>query len=359
MTDVTGVFTVIFALIWSGVALFLDFDFGLASWKQYQSSSYSAADGTITHSSVRVSYRSKGRTRYSPDFTYTYQVGSQIYKGSRYRFGQANASQSYVTQIVASNPVGTPVIVYYDPQNPAIALLVPGFNGRDLEAVLLLTPFNAIMLLCWMGAGSALRERMFRPAAGGMKLIVDGTNLRVRLPQYPPIIWGILTVIILGFVSYMLVNIFNAGPPSIPVVTGAIIAVYGIAFILWLWQWQIVSTGVDDLVINKYTRTLVLPMTFGREKCLRVAMNDVQAIWVDKVERRTNKGGISYTYAPSLYLPGTEPSFQKLANWEDKLRADDFAQWLSQQINVPIKWSDPADRLLEPASPPFGAPGGL
>ena len=40
---------------------------------------------------------------------------------------------------------------------------------------------------------------------------------------------------------------------------------------------------------------------------------------------------ISYTYAPTLRVRGPQAGEQKLADWSDKVKADDFAAWLRPQ----------------------------
>jgi hypothetical protein len=46
------------------------------------------------------------------------------------------------------------------------------------------------------------------------------------------------------------------------------------------------------------------------------------------------RGGTIYTYAPTLRLRGAAAGEQKLADWQDKVKAEDFAQWLYQQLGL-------------------------
>ena len=47
---------------------------------------------------------------------------------------------------------------------------------------------------------------------------------------------------------------------------------------------------------------------------------------------RGSKGGVSYTYAPTLRLRGIEPACQKIADWSDAMKANAFADWLRQKL---------------------------
>jgi len=98
------------------------------------------------------------------------------------------------------------------------------------------------------------------------------------------------------------------------------------------WRWQKVQTGIDDLVINEAGRSLELPETFGRHERITVSLADIEDFSVEQIVHRSSKGGISYTYAPTLRLRGPQAGEQKLVDWSDKVKADDFAAWLRTQL---------------------------
>jgi len=202
--------------------------------------------------------------------------------------------------------------------------------------VLFLTPFNAIMLGFWIWFGAWLRERLYRPAAGGMRVITDGVCTRVRLPRWSACWWGLGTSGGLGFVLTFIIGFATQMRPSLSLVFFAIAAVCGAGLVVYLWQRSNINSGVDDLIINAPAQTLQLPLTFGRRETVTVNLPDIEFVWVEKVVHRSSKGGISYTYAPTLALRGVAPGSQKLADWSDKLKADDFAQWLAPQLGVPL-----------------------
>ena len=80
-----------------------------------------AADGTITRSAIVL--KSKGRKRHR--IRYEYEVGGQLYESKRIAFMDrvfgGNASDRY-----RRYPNGSTVDVYYDPDDPSLAVIEPG-----------------------------------------------------------------------------------------------------------------------------------------------------------------------------------------------------------------------------------------
>lgn len=332
----TTAFLLFFALFWSGITLGFDGYMAYNSWQQFQTLHYPCVEGKVTASEIKSHRGSKGGTTYSAEINYVYTVGTQKFFAQRLRYIQfSSSSYSDAFGMVSEHPAGSAVTVYYDPAQPQEAVLYPGIDGVDFIPALFLTPFNMMMFGLWCGCAAWLRERWFRPAAGGVKLIADGRVTRVRLPRWSPIWAGLATTGGLGFLAIFVVGIPTRMHPSIPVVLTAIAFVYGAGLAVYLWQRSKINSGIDDLIINECSRTLELPLTFGRTVPLLVIFGDIQSVWIEKIVHRSSKGGISYTYAPTLRLAAASP--QKLADWSDQLKARDFAQWLGKQIGVPVE----------------------
>ena len=61
---------------------------------------------------------------------FTYQVSGRDYQGNRLSFGgKVEGNQDEMNKFVAEYPAGKIIPVYYDPQNPAVALLRPDMTG--------------------------------------------------------------------------------------------------------------------------------------------------------------------------------------------------------------------------------------
>ena len=344
----TGLFLFFFTLIWSGMVLSFDGFMGHGIYKQIESSHYPSVTGAITRSEVTSHQGSKGGTSYSAAIEYAYVVADQKLTRNKIRFGLASSSYASASQLVNAHPVGAAVPVYFNPTNPQETLLSPGVKGSDFMFVLFLTPFNMVMFGFWIWIGGWLREHWFKPVAGGVKIINDGMLTRVRLPQFPAAGWGLAAAGGLGFVSIFIVGFSTNMEPSMPVALATIAAVYGAGLGVYGWQRQKINSGIDDLLINESSRTLELPLPFGRKARITANVADIQSLFVEKIEHRSSKGGISYTYAPTLRLRGMDTAFQKVADWSDSLKADAFTSWLRERLGagIPAEYVSP----LEPAA---------
>jgi Protein of unknown function (DUF3592) len=330
-------FLILFTLFWSGLVLSFDWVTVHSTFQQIESSDFKSVTGKVTQSEVRTHHSSKHGTSYSAHVAYRYTVDAQTYTSDKLRFLAASSSSADAASIVNAHPVGAAVTVYYNPAQPAESLLAPGVIGADLMIVLFLTPFNAVMFGFWIWIGGWLRERLFHPVAGGMKIITNGLETRVRLPRWSPWLWGLGIPGILAFVFTLILAFTTQMKPSVPVVTGSIVGVYGCGVVAFLRQWMKIRSGIDDLIISESAKTVQLPLTFGRTERMTISSGEIESVWVEQIVHTSSKGGISYTYAPTLRTPRQQPPFQKLADWSDKLKADDFAQWLAQKLGIPVQ----------------------
>jgi len=344
-----GVFLVFFAVIWTGMVLLFDGFMGHGLYQQYESQNFPSVTGTITHSEVTSHRGSKGGTSYTAVIEYSFAVGDRKLVGNKIRFGLASASYASASALVGAYPVGAAVPVYYNPANPAEALLSPGVKGSDFMGLLFMTPFNMVMLGLWLWVGGWLREHLFRPVAGGVQIITDGMVTRLRLPQFPAAGWGLAATGGLGFISIFIVGFSTNMEPAMPVALSALAAVYGAGLGVYLWQRQKINTGIDDLIINEASRTLELPLTFGRKARITANVTDIASLFVERIEHRSSKGGISYTYAPTLQLRGAEPGAQKIADWSDQLKAEEFTSWLRARLgaNIPAESVAPISQTID------------
>ena len=84
--------------------------------------------GTVLSATVQVAQRGNTRQE-APLVLYAYQVDGQVFQGHRVRVadepGRARLSDadSSASNTVARYPSGAPVVVYYDPTNPANSAL--------------------------------------------------------------------------------------------------------------------------------------------------------------------------------------------------------------------------------------------
>ena len=98
-----------------------------------RSSKWPAVDGEITRSEI-VSTHGGRAPGYAPAITYQYTVAGRSYIGNHLAYGRVllGDSQTDAQALVAALPAGRHVSVYYDPHDPATAVLQPGWHWGSL-----------------------------------------------------------------------------------------------------------------------------------------------------------------------------------------------------------------------------------
>lgn len=137
-------------LILIGVVVF--YFLGGTFLQAYTSPSWPTVQGQVIHSEVALHRDSDGDRMYSPDIAYNYTVNSQQYDSSQ--VGMLDGSTSIrgtVQDTVKRYPSGTTVTVYYDPEDPANAVLEPGLKGGVLLLGGLLVCFPVMGVLMIFG----------------------------------------------------------------------------------------------------------------------------------------------------------------------------------------------------------------
>ena len=128
-------------LIWVLSGLFVLAGLGMASYglplliEARQSASWPAVEGRITHSELVDVYRdsddSNHRQRsYEPNIRYSYRVDGVAYQGTRfsYNWRLTENNRTRARRYTWRYQVNTKVQVYYDPTDPQISTLEPGFG---------------------------------------------------------------------------------------------------------------------------------------------------------------------------------------------------------------------------------------
>ncbi len=138
---------------------------------QFRSASYPQTTGRIQHSQLR--FEQGGRrsfSSYEVEVAYTYEVDGQAYQGKKYRFTSTiSQREEGPKRIVSELPAGKEVAVYYNPRDPAEAVLAPGTSPADFLFVHLLVPFNCFLVIfagvTWRLARCGPIRREVRPSS--------------------------------------------------------------------------------------------------------------------------------------------------------------------------------------------------
>jgi hypothetical protein len=105
------------ALMWKGARIQL---------KSQRAKSWPSVQGRVLESSLRAVLDNRGRT-YRAYILYEYAVGGVIRRSDVRRLGEGTSSFTKASsRAVEQYPVGTAVTVFFNPENPADAMLEPG-----------------------------------------------------------------------------------------------------------------------------------------------------------------------------------------------------------------------------------------
>ncbi len=123
------------------------FAIGTSFWLQHMNSkaaSWPATDGEITWSALVDDPHDAGTW---VEISYRYAVGGRTYSSSQVSYGLMSSALHAKKRLVAAYPVGKRVSVYYDPDNPAAAVLRREENSRWLLLAATGTFFSLVGLL--------------------------------------------------------------------------------------------------------------------------------------------------------------------------------------------------------------------
>jgi Protein of unknown function (DUF3592) len=306
---------------------------------QHCAESYPHVQGTVLSSQVTITTGSKGRVYYHPNITYRYIVGDLEYTGTRYRYGRGPADATSAYAIVNSHPSGSAVNVFYAPNDPANSLLSTPVNAQDVCAPFLMVAFCSFLL--WLVLRTVrLSDMPWNRAkeAGGGEIITAMMVSRLRLPRYQPFAVAVLATIILSLAAAAAIAL--GLPPSTPWVAGEclfpVVVIGGAA--VYIWQHLNIHSGKQDLVIDESSRTIQLPLTYGRREQTPVSFSQIRTVLTDEVMHRS-KGGVYYTYMVTLRM--TDNSEQKLIEL-GLARAKSLTEWLKEKFGAPERTTEVA-----------------
>jgi len=121
----------IFTLIWCAASAFATVMIGGAIAADLGTGDWTPVDGIITDSGVHKSYDSEGGESWCLWVEYEYTYDNRNYEGSTISYSKQDNCNSWSSQADEEYPPGKNVTVYVDPENPADAVLEPGWSGID------------------------------------------------------------------------------------------------------------------------------------------------------------------------------------------------------------------------------------
>jgi hypothetical protein len=122
--------------------------------RAHASGKWPTGSATVTASTLERSPDSKRRFRAAVQ--YRYRVGQQEYQSDRIFWGGNEGRQKPMASVVAAYPAGRKVRVFYNPQNPAEAVIDPVRNSGSRPLVLYAMALMALGLFALTGGLYAL-----------------------------------------------------------------------------------------------------------------------------------------------------------------------------------------------------------
>jgi hypothetical protein len=99
------------------------------------------------------------------------------------------------------------------------------------------------------------------------------------------------------------------------------------------WHAMKVGSGNYDLIIDEMNGTLQLPLTLGRKERRQISMGEVESIYVETVQAPSKQGERSSPhYVPTLRLKKGAGEGERLAEWYDSEKAEQFVDWLRAKL---------------------------
>jgi hypothetical protein len=305
--------------------------------RSWRALTYSSAEGTVLSSNVRTETSDEGCSHYL-NFTYRFQAKGQEYEGAQYRYGPVfNLEHRWAFHVTEANPPGKKVVVYFDPSDPQDAVLVRGIQGEDLYVASFGAPFISVLGLGAWATFRQWRRKRAHPAPGGIRSGNNGCRKSVCLSEWTSARAGIgatMVVMILGV--YLVMPLVDGGEHSLQVLMAGWGAIFAIGFSVAMWWRTVLASGKYDLVVDECRGALELPSTYERKTRQQIALTDIQRAWVEVVEKKSDDSS-NYTYAPSIEIAGNPARTERLAEWHDREKAEEFIGWLSAQLLPPKK----------------------
>jgi hypothetical protein len=289
---------------------------------------FETAPGIVTKSEIKPGHKG------SADFEleYAYAVNGQRYTGTEYHVQPQFVGNGYWHAAHNANPVGQPVIVYYNPDAPHVAVLVPGLRTDVLFLLWLATPFNLIMIglsgawvwhLRGCRAFDPLLRRCVRRTRAGWLVRPDPTSRFVVIALAMLFVVTFVGCFVCG--AYM--GAFDFPPPWwVPAL---------------MWSVALVAPVVIGLResrrcllhINEEKRALTFTANSER---VTLPLEDVLGTDV-KIETRKSNG---VEYAVSIVSLRWRDKFDQelttpLAVYEEPADAAALVGWLSERLHLP------------------------
>jgi hypothetical protein len=297
--------------IWTVVIVPFDAVVGWGLWHQARTYRFAETDGVVTSSGLTR----EGDSRWLA-VRYEYEVGGRPYAGDRYAYnGVGTDDESCWPAVQKTLPAGKRVPVYYDPADPADAVLHRGPMGLHLFLVWFLTPFNAIGAFLWAGRfwpkkpafDPDDRDRVGRTGAGWT----------ARLPGTPRLATFAAVLLAVTFLGTFFIAFLIGFNPPVWVMAAAWFGAVALAAAAEFWL-----GGYPWLTVDEVARTLSWSAE-GEVPFAAVAGVEVAT------QEKPGEDEPTITHHVEIRLADGPV---RVATYDDRADADRLADWLRDRL---------------------------
>jgi hypothetical protein len=326
-------FILLFGLFWCSIVTVFDFVIIGPFLKQVRSASFQSAPARITKASQVSSYSSgKHRTRtFGVEFEYEYTVGGTNYPGRLYTFDTSKSSdRRWVEDALREFPAGTERVAYYDPENPAVAILQRGISGADITRLMFITPFNLIGLGLLAYPISSWRQSR---RLGLTPRVLDHRHHReaYSMNSFGPFLTFFGVFFLTTFLGIFVVVFSSGFHPTMSFVVTVWSAGVAISIATATNVYLKTKAGKYDLVIDRNSNTVKVPAMHKRKQHDLIPIADVATIDTEEIEFGNNRrGGKNRRWHVNLHT--RDQRKLHLNTFYNAMEADRIARSLSDKI---------------------------
>jgi hypothetical protein len=338
------IYPLVLLVCWTGLIAAGTYALLETTVRQYLALNFSTTQGRIVRSEVGHGAMS----RRGVDIEYNYAVDGVDYTGHRYRYDDHNANMEWDATVV-ENPRWSSQTIYYNPKNPADALLQPGVDGGDLLLLLFALPLNVLTCTLWSAWVARLREKSRIRPAGGVRILKQPGETRVSLAELPAVTAGLYGSAAAAFIAAFPIVIAGGFEPTMRLMKAAWAAVLAAGVAIFVWRALRNRSGIYDLRINQASQTVTLPQTAGRRRPVTLSRRDISGV---SLQRRVSKSpsGMHFSYLPALSGAGLDAHSRSMPlitlGW-GREKAQAFSQWLSLELGVEFKGIEEEEDLMK------------
>ncbi len=312
------VFDGFIALIFFAFSVTVYFQLADAVWRHLLSQSFEAVPGVVTRCGISRHEGADGEFS-DVDIQYTYEIHDKTYHGTVIRCHKLVWDHPFAMRFVAAHPVGSKIMVYADPSNPANSVLMRDTDGSFLYIAMFLLPFHVV----WIGTVAAGFEARKYPSCQMPAYVGSDQNGVLRIRWNYLIHFGITFVVIFILSIFFILGIpFHIGsPPSLFTMTVAWLILIAVPTAVYFTIERRGALGYYEIVIDRRQRTLTVPRSAVRGENVVMRFQDIESVRVG-ISKPDSEGNVSYP----VFLIGRDSTGLlkeiKLVHWEDKEISD-------------------------------------